>query len=93
MVGFLAGPGPRELIDKRQARADQGWSCWREISRPPPSSLQNSQCDVNQMELTWLADIPQSRSRTRAPRACPACQRRKVRGDRSYDTGNTNFFF
>lgn len=34
----------------------------------------------NRMELTWLADTPQSRSRTRALRACPACQRRKVRG-------------
>lgn len=34
------------------------------------------------MELTWLADTPQSRSRTRALRACPSCQRRKVcRGD------------
>ncbi|KAJ5102851.1 transcriptional regulator family: Fungal Specific TF [Penicillium argentinense] len=31
------------------------------------------------MELTWLADTPQSRSRTRALRACPACQRRKKR--------------
>ncbi|KAJ5123464.1 transcriptional regulator family: Fungal Specific TF [Penicillium atrosanguineum] len=31
------------------------------------------------MELTWLADSPQSRSRTRALRACPACQRRKKR--------------
>ncbi|KAJ5988229.1 transcriptional regulator family: Fungal Specific TF [Penicillium waksmanii] len=31
------------------------------------------------MELTWLANTPQSRSRTRAPRACPACQRRKKR--------------
>ncbi|KAJ5150955.1 uncharacterized protein N7482_010207 [Penicillium canariense] len=29
------------------------------------------------MEFTWLADTPQSRSRTRAPKACPACQRRK----------------
>jgi 4-hydroxy-3-methylbut-2-en-1-yl diphosphate synthase IspG/GcpE len=31
------------------------------------------------MELTWLPDIPQSRSRTRAVRACPTCQRSKVR--------------
>ncbi|CAG8903030.1 unnamed protein product [Penicillium egyptiacum] len=31
------------------------------------------------MELTWLPDIPQSRSRTRALRACPACQRSKKR--------------
>ncbi|OQE20456.1 hypothetical protein PENSTE_c013G07835 [Penicillium steckii] len=31
------------------------------------------------MELTWLPNTPQSRSRTRAPRACPACQRRKKR--------------
>ncbi|KAJ5815314.1 hypothetical protein N7474_007091 [Penicillium riverlandense] len=30
------------------------------------------------MELTWLADTPQSRSRVRALRACPSCQRRKV---------------
>ncbi|KAF9887583.1 hypothetical protein FE257_009795 [Aspergillus nanangensis] len=29
------------------------------------------------MELTWLADTPQSRRRTRALRACPQCQRRK----------------
>ncbi|KAJ5782207.1 transcriptional regulator family: Fungal Specific TF [Penicillium paradoxum] len=31
------------------------------------------------MELTWLADIPQARGRTRALRACPACQRSKKR--------------
>ncbi|KAJ5804267.1 transcriptional regulator family: Fungal Specific TF [Penicillium psychrosexuale] len=31
------------------------------------------------MELTWLPDIPQSRSRTRALRACPTCQRSKKR--------------
>ncbi|KAL4874180.1 hypothetical protein BDV12DRAFT_182009 [Aspergillus spectabilis] len=31
------------------------------------------------MELTWLADTPQSRRRTRALRACPSCQRRKKR--------------
>ncbi|KAB8263744.1 hypothetical protein BDV32DRAFT_118366 [Aspergillus pseudonomiae] len=31
------------------------------------------------MELTWLADIPQSRRRTRALRACAHCQRRKKR--------------
>ncbi|KAL4889721.1 hypothetical protein BDV59DRAFT_186052 [Aspergillus ambiguus] len=31
------------------------------------------------MELTWLADTPQSRGRTRALRACPQCQRRKKR--------------
>ncbi|KAJ5585365.1 uncharacterized protein N7459_005165 [Penicillium hispanicum] len=31
------------------------------------------------MELTWLADTPQSRGRTRALRACPTCQRRKKR--------------
>ncbi|KAJ5101483.1 hypothetical protein NUU61_003705 [Penicillium alfredii] len=31
------------------------------------------------MELTWLADTPQSRNRTRAVRACPNCQRRKKR--------------
>ncbi|KAJ5312898.1 hypothetical protein PENANT_c049G02942 [Penicillium antarcticum] len=31
------------------------------------------------MELTWLPDIPQSRSRTRALRACPQCQRSKKR--------------
>ncbi|PYI01058.1 fungal-specific transcription factor [Aspergillus sclerotiicarbonarius CBS 121057] len=30
------------------------------------------------MELTWLADTPQSRRRTRALRACATCQRRKV---------------
>ncbi|CAI7601642.1 unnamed protein product [Penicillium discolor] len=31
------------------------------------------------MELTWLPDIPQSRNRTRALRACPTCQRSKKR--------------
>ncbi|KAJ5214807.1 hypothetical protein N7468_010486 [Penicillium chermesinum] len=31
------------------------------------------------MELTWLADTPQSRNRTRALRACSTCQRRKKR--------------
>ncbi|KAL2866363.1 transcription factor domain-containing protein [Aspergillus lucknowensis] len=31
------------------------------------------------MELTWLADTPQSRRRTRALRACPSCQKRKKR--------------
>ncbi|RAL05045.1 transcription factor domain-containing protein [Aspergillus ibericus CBS 121593] len=31
------------------------------------------------MELTWLADTPQSRRRTRALRACATCQRRKKR--------------
>ncbi|KAL6235406.1 hypothetical protein BDW75DRAFT_209761 [Aspergillus navahoensis] len=31
------------------------------------------------MELTWLADSPQSRRRTRALRACPTCRRRKKR--------------
>ncbi|KAF7632020.1 fungal-specific transcription factor [Aspergillus flavus] len=31
------------------------------------------------MELTWLADTPQSRRRTRALRACAHCQRRKKR--------------
>ncbi|KAL4939641.1 hypothetical protein BDV06DRAFT_33219 [Aspergillus oleicola] len=31
------------------------------------------------MELTWLADTPQSRRRTRALRACPSCQRKKKR--------------
>ncbi|CAG8424452.1 unnamed protein product [Penicillium salamii] len=31
------------------------------------------------MELTWLPDIPQSRSRTRALRACANCQRSKKR--------------
>ncbi|CAG7917445.1 unnamed protein product [Penicillium olsonii] len=31
------------------------------------------------MELTWLPDIPQSRSRTRALRACASCQRSKKR--------------
>ncbi|KAJ5326093.1 transcriptional regulator family: Fungal Specific TF [Penicillium brevicompactum] len=31
------------------------------------------------MELTWLPDIPQSRSRTRALRACADCQRSKKR--------------
>ncbi|OJJ35725.1 hypothetical protein ASPWEDRAFT_51706 [Aspergillus wentii DTO 134E9] len=31
------------------------------------------------MELTWLADTPQSRSRARALRACANCQRRKKR--------------
>ncbi|KAL4800076.1 hypothetical protein BDV19DRAFT_376085 [Aspergillus venezuelensis] len=31
------------------------------------------------MELTWLADSPQSRRRTRALRACPTCQRKKKR--------------
>ncbi|KAJ5953390.1 hypothetical protein N7454_000286 [Penicillium verhagenii] len=31
------------------------------------------------MELTWQANTPQWRSRTRAARACPTCQRRKVR--------------
>ncbi|KAJ5355363.1 uncharacterized protein N7496_012575 [Penicillium cataractarum] len=31
------------------------------------------------MELTWLADTPQSRTRARALKACPACQRRKKR--------------
>jgi hypothetical protein len=36
-------------------------------------------CDPCLMELTWLPDIPQSRSRTRALRACPQCQRSKVR--------------
>ncbi|KAL4998102.1 hypothetical protein BDV10DRAFT_76269 [Aspergillus recurvatus] len=30
------------------------------------------------MELTWLADSPQSRRRTRALHACPTCRRRKV---------------
>ncbi|GKZ33240.1 hypothetical protein AbraIFM66950_003036 [Aspergillus brasiliensis] len=30
------------------------------------------------MELTWLADTPQSRRRTRALRACATCQRRKT---------------
>ena len=32
-----------------------------------------------EMEITWIADTPQSRVRTRAPRACASCQRRKVR--------------
>ncbi|KAL3457731.1 hypothetical protein BJX64DRAFT_244307 [Aspergillus heterothallicus] len=31
------------------------------------------------MELTWLADTPQSRRRTRALRACSRCQKRKKR--------------
>ncbi|KAL2787265.1 hypothetical protein BJX66DRAFT_327981 [Aspergillus keveii] len=31
------------------------------------------------MELTWLADTPQSRRRTRALRACSSCQKRKKR--------------
>ncbi|KAL4927430.1 transcription factor domain-containing protein [Aspergillus undulatus] len=31
------------------------------------------------MELTWLADTPQSRRRTRALRACSTCQRKKKR--------------
>ncbi|KAL4801405.1 hypothetical protein BDV18DRAFT_84898 [Aspergillus unguis] len=31
------------------------------------------------MELTWLADTPQSRRRTRAPRACSDCRKRKKR--------------
>ncbi|KAJ5951801.1 uncharacterized protein N7479_010214 [Penicillium vulpinum] len=31
------------------------------------------------MEFTWLPDIPQSRNRTRALRACPKCQRSKKR--------------
>ncbi|KAL4950063.1 hypothetical protein BDW69DRAFT_202399 [Aspergillus filifer] len=31
------------------------------------------------MDLTWLADSPQSRRRTRALRACPSCQRKKKR--------------
>ncbi|KAH8434753.1 transcription factor domain-containing protein [Aspergillus melleus] len=31
------------------------------------------------MELTWFADTPQARRRTRAPRACASCQRRKKR--------------
>ncbi|KAL4746779.1 hypothetical protein BDW72DRAFT_184181 [Aspergillus terricola var. indicus] len=31
------------------------------------------------MELTWLADSPQSRRRTRALHACPTCRRRKKR--------------
>lgn len=39
------------------------------------------------MELTWLPDTPQARSRRRAPRACPACQRRKVRHNLSEGSG------
>ncbi|GLA30458.1 fungal-specific transcription factor [Aspergillus phoenicis ATCC 13157] len=39
------------------------------------------------MELTWLADTPQSRRRTRALRACATCQRRKKRC-RHPDTAN-----
>ncbi|KAL4987499.1 hypothetical protein BDW68DRAFT_197399 [Aspergillus falconensis] len=31
------------------------------------------------MELTWLADSPESRRRTRALHACPTCRRRKKR--------------
>ncbi|KAL4974536.1 hypothetical protein BDW66DRAFT_87108 [Aspergillus desertorum] len=42
------------------------------------------------MELTWLADIPQSRCRRRALHACPTCRKRKKRcshrGAESLDT-------
>lgn len=36
------------------------------------------------MELTWLADTPQSRRRSRALRACSDCQRRKVRAGMTF---------
>jgi hypothetical protein len=47
--------------------------------RPLPfSTARKPSSTTSRMELTWLADTPQSRNRTRALKACPACQRRKV---------------
>jgi hypothetical protein len=51
----------------------QDSSCYYLVD-PPPGPQQFSAL----MELTWLADTPQSRRRTRALRACSSCQKRKV---------------